>query len=107
MTDNAFRPDRDEVLGAALRRHLDAGDHAAFVARVRRAIAASPAPGALDVLGLWFRPGLAAAALIAALAGWWLASGRAAQVAASGTPVEVFAAGAGSDLMLATAAEGR
>lgn len=61
----------DPVLGSVLRRHFDGdGDHAAFAARV---LASLPESGDLwDVLARWTRPRIAAAALVAALAGYWL-----------------------------------
>ncbi len=62
----------DPVLGAALRRALDPGDHAAFIARVMaRADDARTAAGSWDaVLARWARVGVAAAALIALGAGY-------------------------------------
>lgn len=61
----------DPALGAILRRHLDGqGDHAAFAARVRARL---PQSGSLwDILARWARPGIAAAALAAALLGYWV-----------------------------------
>jgi hypothetical protein len=70
------RPDPD--LGAALRRALEPADQAAFVARVLAA-AARPLAGAaggarspVDVLAGWARPGIAAAAVAALVAGYAL-----------------------------------
>lgn len=107
MTHDPFNHERDVELGAVLRAHLDAGDAAAFSARVRGALQAEAAAGPFDLLGRWMRPGLAAAAVVALLAGWWITLGPGVQVASAGTPVEVFAAGGGADVMLATAVEGR
>jgi hypothetical protein len=61
----------DPVLGSVLRRHLDGhGDHAAFADRVLAHLAER---GTLwEVLARWTRPGIAAAVLAAALAGYWL-----------------------------------
>jgi len=108
MTHDPFDHQRDAELGAILRTHLDAGDHPAFTARVRRALAARGNVGPFEVLSGWLRPGIAAAALIAFLAGWWITSGARTEVA-SGTPLEIFAgtSTAGTDLMLATALEPR
>lgn len=106
MSENLFDHERDIELGALLRAHLDADQHAAFVARVRAGIRADAGPGPFEVLGTWMRPGIAAAALVALTAGWWLTSGTGAEVAST-TPVEVFAADGGTDVMLATALEGR
>lgn len=105
MTDNPFGHERDAELGDLLRAHLEGEGHAAFVAGVRaRLTTASQNP--LEVLGAWMRPGIAAAALVAAAAGWWLTTGTSTEVA-SATPVEVFAVGGGTDVMLASALEGR
>ncbi|HWA41041.1 MAG TPA: hypothetical protein VG712_05475 [Gemmatimonadales bacterium] len=107
MTDNPFDHTRDEALGAALRAHLEPAGHAAFVAQVRARMAGASAAGPFEILGAWMRPGIAAAALIAAAAGWWLTTGTRTDVASTTTPVEVFAAGGGTDVMLASALEGR
>jgi hypothetical protein len=107
MIGNAFDHERDAELGALLRDHLEAPGHAAFVARIRAGVAREAASSPFDVLGSWLRPGLAAAAIIALTAGWWLTTGVAHEVAASSTPVEVFAAAGGTDYMLATSVEGR
>jgi len=106
MTDNPFGHERDAELGALLRIHLE-GDHPAeFVARVRAGLRADLTAGPFDVLSAWMRPGIAAAAVIAIAAGWYLTSGTRMEVAST-TPVEVFAAGGGADVMLATALEAR
>lgn len=106
MTENPFDHTRDAELGARLRAHLEPDGHAAFVAQVRARMAGTAAAGPFDVLGAWMRPGIAAAALVAMAAGWWLTTGARTEVA-SATPVEVFAAGGGTDVMLASALEGR
>ena len=105
MTDNPFGHERDAELGDLLRAHLEGDRHAEFVARVRARVAAA-SPNPFEVLGAWMRPGIAAAALVAAAAGWWLTTGTRTEVAST-TPVEVFAAGGGTDVMLASALEGR
>jgi hypothetical protein len=77
----------DPVLGAALRRALDPGDHAAFVARVLAAAAAAgAAPASWDaVLARWARVGVAAAVVIALAAGYLVGRATAAgAVTASG-----------------------
>ena len=62
----------DAVLGAALREALDPGHHAAFVARVlaRAGEARATAASWAAVLARWARAGLAAAILIALVAGY-------------------------------------
>jgi hypothetical protein len=107
MTGNAFDHERDTELGALLRTHLEPAGHAAFVARVRASLAAEVAPGPFEILGAWMRPGIAAAAIIALAAGWWMVTVGTPQTVASTTPVEVFAAGGGSEVMLATSVEDR
>lgn len=104
MTDNPFGHERDAELGALLRSHFEGDQHAAFVARVRAGLRADLTAGPFDVLGAWMRPGIAAAAVIALAAGWYLTSGTRTEVAST-TPVEVFAAGGGADVMLATTLE--
>src|SRR5262245_43994826 len=104
MTDNPFDHTRDEALGAALRAHLEPAGHAAFVAQVRGRLAAAPGP--FEVLGAWRRPGIAVVALVVAAAGWWLTAGTTTEIAST-TPVEVFAADGGIDVMLASALEAR
>lgn len=106
MTENPFGHERDVELGALLRSHLEADRHAEFVAQVRTAMGAEAVLGPFEVLGAWMRPGIAAAALVALAAGWWLTTGSRTEVAST-TPVEVFAAGGGADVMLATALEAR
>ena len=73
MTPFDHRP--DARLGEALRAALDAGDQAAFVARVLAA-AARPAR-TVEVLAAWARRGLAAAMAAAALAGFLVGRGSA------------------------------
>ena len=72
MTPFDHRP--DARLGEALRAALDAGDQAAFVARVL-AVAARPAR-TLEVLAAWARRGLVAA-MAAAVAGFLVGRGSA------------------------------
>jgi hypothetical protein len=69
-----FDHEPDRELGRALRTLLNSRDDAAFTQRVL-AVASWPQPGASDwweVLSAWARPGLAAAVLLAAVAGFWL-----------------------------------
>lgn len=106
MTDNPFGHERDADLGALLRAHLEGDQHAAFVARVRDGLRAELTAGPFDILGAWMRPGIAAAAIVAVAAGWYLTSGIRTEVAST-TPVEVFAAGGGADVMMATALEAK
>jgi len=107
MIGNAFDHERDAELGALLRDHLGPAGHGAFVARIRAEVARDAATSPFDVLGSWLRPGLAAAAVVAMAAGWWLTTGVSHEVASSTTPVEIFASSGGSDYMLATSVEGR
>lgn len=109
MTGNAFDHERDTELGALLRTHLEPTGHAAFVARVRSELMTEIASSPFEILGAWMRPGIAAAAIVAlAAGGWWMISvGTQQTVASSTTPIEVFAAGGGSEVMLAASVEGR
>ncbi|MFN8654142.1 MAG: hypothetical protein U0133_19750 [Gemmatimonadales bacterium] len=78
-------PDRE--LGDRLREALTPAGQADFVARVLRRL---PEPGSFwDVLESWARPGVAAAILVAALLGWWLAPRMGASPSPS--PAEVLA----------------
>ncbi|MSR06822.1 MAG: hypothetical protein EXR93_07145 [Gemmatimonadetes bacterium] len=74
MTDNSpfdHRPDPE--LGDWLRGALSIPDEPAFVARVMAQVPAHMArENWLDILGDWARPGLAAAAVLVMLAGFWL-----------------------------------
>lgn len=109
MIDNPFDHERDAELGAILRAHLDAGDHAAFAARVRQGLSAKVNVGPFEILSGWLRPGIAAAAIIAILAGWYITTGTRTEVAST-TPVEIFAGTAGTggtDFMLASTLEGK
>ena len=102
---NPFDSGPDERLGALLRAHLDASEHGAFVARVRRALA-RPAPDtSWDVLAAWVRPGLAAAAALALAVSLWIGLGAAGDiepvsladaVQSTGLP-ETLLAGSGGD----------
>jgi hypothetical protein len=60
----------DPVLGARLRDCLDAGNHAAFVARVRARLPRTA--GQWETLARWARPGIAAALILAASLGYWV-----------------------------------
>jgi hypothetical protein len=90
-----FESRPDPVLGSLLRAHLDGdADHAAFAARVLARLAE---PGSLwEVLARWSRPGIAAAVLAVALAGYWLvlreadadAAEPAAELAATDRPLD-------------------
>lgn len=106
----------DPVLGALLREGLGTPNHAAFVAGVRALIAAEPA-SSWSVLASWLRPGLAAAAGLAALAALSLRlvgatpepATFAESVVASGVPEAIIAGQPGptTDLLLAAVVEGR
>ena len=78
-----FDHEPDRELGHALRKLLSSADDAAFTRQVL-AVAPWPQLGVdwWDVLGTWSRPSLAAAVLLAALAGFWLGrtSGGSAQL---------------------------
>lgn len=106
MTDSPFSHERDAELGELLRTHLDGQHPGAFVTRVQARLRADRAAGPFEVLGAWMRPGLAAAAVVALLAGWWITSSGATE-AVSSTPMEVFAEAGSTDLLLATTLEGR
>ena len=67
-----FDAQPDRRLGHLLRSHLEAPDHAAFVARVRGAVAVSGVGTSWDVLADWVRPGLAAAAGLILALGLWM-----------------------------------
>ncbi|HEY2825925.1 MAG TPA: hypothetical protein VGI83_10300 [Gemmatimonadales bacterium] len=69
-----FDHEPDRELGRALRDLLESRDDAAFT---RRVLGVTPWPQVgvgdwWDVLGGWSRPGLAAAVLLAAVAGFWM-----------------------------------
>jgi hypothetical protein len=69
-TDHSFDHRPDPELGAALRQALEPGDEAAFVAGVVARFDAMRASEPMwDVLAAWARHGIAAALLVAALAG--------------------------------------
>ncbi len=92
MTESAFSHGPDPELGAALRRALDAGDDARFVARVRTALADVAArPRTWDVLDAWARRGLVAAAAAALVAGLLVTRAR-EQLAVAAELDEAFAA---------------
>ena len=59
MTGNSFDHQRDDQLGAMLRDHLEAADHAGFVRQVLVGIQSTDS--SWDVLSRWARPGIAAA----------------------------------------------
>lgn len=65
----------DPVVGAALRQALTTTDDAAFVARVLAAAARPLARSPVDVLAGWARPGIAAAAVAALIAGFVVGRG--------------------------------
>lgn len=69
MTTNPFDHGRDERLGALLRRHLDAGDPEPLVARALALIGAGDS--SWDVLSRWWRPRIAAAAMMVLGLGLW------------------------------------
>lgn len=70
MSDSVFDHQPDPELGTALRELLTAPDDAAFARRV--VAAAGAVPMWWEVLGAWVRPGLAAALVLTALAGFLL-----------------------------------
>lgn len=70
MSESGFDHRPDPELGTALREALTLPDNAAFARRV--VAAAGTATAWWDVLGAWVRPGLAAALVLTALAGFWL-----------------------------------
>jgi len=76
------QPAPDEVLGHLLRESLEAEDTRGFVARVRQAIQLERRDSAIEVLARWTRPGLAAAALVAMVAGLWMGIAVGRQTAA-------------------------
>ncbi|MEO8138755.1 MAG: hypothetical protein ABI742_03860 [Gemmatimonadota bacterium] len=93
-TNDPFDSRPDPVLGARLRECLDAGDHAAFVARVRARL---PRTGSQwETLATWARPGIAAALILAASLGYWVvlqetrtaSVGQATEVASSDRPTD-------------------
>ena len=84
MSESGFDHRPDPELGAALRDALTLPDDAGFVRRV--VAAAGAAPAWWDVLGAWVRPGLAAALVLSAAAGFWL--GRSVGRAESATVVD-------------------
>jgi hypothetical protein len=71
-----FGDGADVELGAALRAHLDAPDPAGFAARVRAALPARSPSSGWEVLARWTTPRLAAAAILLAALGAWLAIPR-------------------------------
>lgn len=60
----------DPVLGARLRDCLDAGDNAAFAARVRARLPLVTSQW--ETLARWARPGIAAVLMLAAALGYWV-----------------------------------
>ena len=92
-----FEATQDVALGRLLREHLDAGDEASFVARVRSAVAAER-DTSWDVLARWARPGLVAAATIVIGLSLWLSAQRdpdvptlADAIQPSGAPTRILA----------------
>lgn len=92
-----FDATQDVALGRLLREHLDAGNEASFVARVRSAIAADR-DTSWDVLARWARPGLVAAATIVIGLSLWLSAQRdtdiptlADAIQPTGAPMQVLA----------------
>ena len=109
---NPFDSGPDERLGALLRAHLEAPGHAAFVARVHRALERPVPRTSWDVLAEWVRPGLAAAACLALTVALWIGLGApldaeplsladAAQTEGLPGPLLAGADGASTDAMLA------
>jgi hypothetical protein len=84
--DSPFDPGQDRELGALLREALTPSGNVEFVSGV---LSRLPVSGSFwDVLAGWARPGIAAAILLAAALGYWLAP----HDAAAPTAAEVLAA---------------
>jgi len=82
MMLSPFDNQRDEELGSLLRAELTGSRPDAFLARVRRNVAAAERPSEWDVLAGWARPRMMAAAIAAALLLWlgaWFEAGRTAE----------------------------
>lgn len=98
MTEHdPFDATPDVALGRLLREHLDAGEDAPFLARLRSAVAAERATS-WDVLAEWARPGLVAAATIVIGLSLWLSAQRNADmptladaIQPSGAPTRILA----------------
>lgn len=110
-----FESGPDVALGRLLREHLDAGDDARFIARVRAALLTEPVTS-WDILARWARPGLAAAASIVIGLGFWLAMQRGGEVATladamqpAGAPTQLLAGSqtSSSDVLLGSLMEGQ
>jgi hypothetical protein len=90
-TESPFDPGPDRELGDLLREALTPNANSEFVSRV---LARLPAAGSFwDVLAGWARPGIAAAVLLAAALGYWLApqenrAPTAAEVLAADQPLD-------------------
>jgi hypothetical protein len=81
--NSSFDAEPDRELAELLREALTPAGQAEFVARV---LARLPESRTLwDVLAGWARPGIAAAILLAAALGWWLAP----RIAVMATPTAV------------------
>jgi hypothetical protein len=104
MTLLPFDPQRDEALGELLRAHLSSDDDAAFAARVRAAAGRIRRDTSWDVLARWARPGVAAAAGLAATIAIWLALSSAPAPAAEPLAMDEPA---GRDVVMAVLLEGR
>lgn len=89
--NSPFDPDQDRELGDLLREALTPAGHAEFLSGV---LSRLPAAGSFwDVLAGWARPGIAAAILLAAALGYWLAprettAPTAAEVLAADQPLD-------------------
>lgn len=66
-----FGSERDPLLAAALREHLDGTRHGAFVGRVMARV--QPRASAWEELARWARPGIAAAIITLVMLGAWAA----------------------------------
>lgn len=114
---NPFDHAPDEQLGRLLRTGLAADGHEAFVHRTRALVALEPHGSSWDVLGAWFRPGLAAAVVVALALSMWLRMGTPAAsqgslaeaVRSVGVPGALISASPASstDNLLAAVVEGR
>ncbi len=94
MSVNPFDPAPDRELGAWLRDALDHDADPALTARIRRAVAGERREQPLEVLARWFRPALAAAAVVAmvGLALWMRERETNPDLAAGPTAVQVLVA---------------
>jgi hypothetical protein len=82
MMLSPFDHQRDEELGTLLRAELTGSRPEAFLAGLRRTVAAAERPSEWDVLAGWARPRAMAVAIAAGLLLWlgaWFQAGRSAE----------------------------